>query len=165
VVIGDFDSASAVMTGDFAVYPLPREKDDTDLLAAVKMGMERGFRRFRIFGGLGGRIDHTYGNFSVLQWIADNGGQGTLESRTTTVYLCRGGQEPLLLNGMEGRTVSVFPFGTDHCVVTYRGLQYPMNHGILSSGMPLGVSNMVLSPEASILVESGTALVFLTEEI
>jgi thiamine pyrophosphokinase len=66
---------------------------------------------------------------------------------------------------MEGRTVSVFPFGTDHCVVTYHGLQYPMNHGILSSGMPLGVSNVVLSPEASILVESGTALVFLTEEI
>lgn len=40
--------------------PPPVEKDDTDTLAAVKLGLERECTDFWIYGGTGGkRLDHT----------------------------------------------------------------------------------------------------------
>lgn len=159
VVIGDFDSTAAQSESPFAVVVLPREKDDTDLLAAVKLALDRGCRRFRIFGALGGRLDHSYGNLSVLQYLADHGASGTLENGSTTVYLRRENDPPLILTDRVGQTVSVFPFGAPRCTVTYRGLQYPLEHGELSIGVPLGVSNVVVQAEASVAVEVGTAVI------
>ena len=60
-ILGDFDSLGYVPdTG--VVYPV--EKDDTDTMLAVRRGLELGFRRFVIYGGLEGRrLDHTVANF------------------------------------------------------------------------------------------------------
>ncbi len=159
VVIGDFDSLPAMPAGDFEVYALPREKDDTDLLAAVKLALERGYRQFQILGALGGRLDHTYGNLSVLQFIAERGGSAVLEDGNAAVFLRRAGDAPLVLERQAGRTVSVFPFGAAQCVVTYQGLQYPLEHGMLSSGTPRGVSNVIVNSHAQIMVEAGAAIV------
>lgn len=163
VVIGDFDSAEGVPQGDFEILSLPREKDDTDLLAAVKLALSRGYRAFRILGALGGRLDHAYGNLSVLQFIADQGGTAALEDGSTRVFLRRAGDPPLLLEQQQGKTVSVFPFGTSRCVATYTGLQYPLTHGELTIGVPLGVSNVVVEERASIFIESGTAIILVLE--
>ena len=72
--------------------------------------MEKGYTQFRILGALGGRIDHQYGNFSVLQFIAEHGGSATLEDGSTIVALRRSGDAPFLLEKQKGRTVSVFPW-------------------------------------------------------
>lgn len=165
VVIGDFDSAAAVPEGDFEVISLPREKDDTDLLAAVKLALERGYRKFRILGALGGRMDHAYGNLSVLQFLAANGAVGVLEDENTVVSLVGAGDPPLVLEQQKGRTVSVFPFGVSQCVATYQGLQYPLEHGTLSIEVPLGVSNVIVSDHAQITVEAGTAIVIVLKEL
>lgn len=163
VVIGDFDSAAAVPEGDFEVITLPREKDDTDLLAAVKLALEQGFRQFRILGALGGRLDHAYGNLSVLQFLAANGAVGVLEDGNTAVFLVRADDSPLVLEQQMGKTVSVFPFGVSQCVATYQGLQYPLEHGALSIEVPLGVSNVIVSDHAQITVEEGTAVVMVLD--
>ena len=44
ICIGDFDSLGAPPDFDHIIR-LPVEKDDTDLVAAVKLGLERGYRR------------------------------------------------------------------------------------------------------------------------
>ena len=67
-VIGDFDSLGYVPE-QAVVYPV--EKDDTDAMLAVKLGLERGFRRFVIYGGMDGkRLDHTVANFQTLSFLA-----------------------------------------------------------------------------------------------
>ena len=62
IVLGDFDSLSDSqnLPEDFIRYP--KEKDDTDMMIAIKEGLARGYRTFRIYGGLGGRLDHTIAN-------------------------------------------------------------------------------------------------------
>ena len=44
----------------------PREKDDTDTVYALKEALRRGFDDFLLLGVLGGRLDHTLGNISML---------------------------------------------------------------------------------------------------
>ena len=163
LVIGDFDSAHKLPEEPIPTIRLPQEKDDTDLLAAVKVAMEKGYTQFRILGALGGRIDHQYGNFSVLQFIAEHGGSATLEDGSTIVALRRSGDAPFLLEKQKGRTVSVFPFGVPKCVASYTGLQYPLLHGDLVIGVPLGVSNVVTEDVTSITIESGTAVIMVVD--
>ncbi len=58
LVIGDFDTLKEIPTGANVVR-LNCEKDDTDMLAAVREGIKAGYKEFHIYGGTGGRIDHT----------------------------------------------------------------------------------------------------------
>ena len=75
-VIGDFDSLSGdVPDGDHSVR-LPPQKDDPDLLSALKVGWSRGAREFHIYGALGGRIDHTIANMQLMALLASHGGIG-----------------------------------------------------------------------------------------
>ena len=72
-VIGDFDSLSGdVPDGDRSVR-LPPQKDDPDLLSALKVGWSRGAREFHIYGALGGRIDHTIANMQLMALLASHG--------------------------------------------------------------------------------------------
>ena len=68
LILGDFDSVSGQAEEKVnalenripeRVVRLPKEKDDTDMLAALKEGLARGYRDFRIFAATGGRLDHT----------------------------------------------------------------------------------------------------------
>ena len=86
IVLGDFDSLGFVPDAN-NVIELPVEKDDTDTLAAVRIALGKGYKTIYIYGGLGGRTDHTIANIQTLSFIADNGGRGYLvsESEVLTV--------------------------------------------------------------------------------
>ena len=126
VVVGDFDSLRQIPTGAWETIVLPREKDDTDLLAAVKLALDRGCGEFSVLGALGGRMDHAYGSLSVLQFLSEHGASGVLIDRQTRVFLRQAGEPPLRLEGQREKTLSVFPFGAETCTVSYRGLRYPL---------------------------------------
>ncbi len=72
LIIGDFDSH---VKPDLSVETivLPREKDDTDTMAAVREAVKRGFRDFLLIGIIGGRIDHTLANIYILVWLDNRG--------------------------------------------------------------------------------------------
>ena len=72
LIVGDFDSLGIVPQGANVVRH-PVEKDDTDMMLAVKTGLARGYRTFVLYGGLGGRLDHTYANFQTLTYLARHG--------------------------------------------------------------------------------------------
>lgn len=87
LVVGDFDSLGRVPEHEYVIRHQP-EKDDTDLLLAVKEGFAKGYQTFIIYGALGGRLDHTYGNIQILTYIAERGGVGYLlqdETVMTTI--------------------------------------------------------------------------------
>ena len=68
LVLGDFDSAPEPKEKG-AILKLPREKDDTDTLYAVKEALRRGYTDITILGGLGGRLDHTFANMQFSLWL------------------------------------------------------------------------------------------------
>ena len=154
-ILGDFDSLGYVPESA-KVFPV--EKDDTDAMLAVRLGLQRGFREFLIYGGLGGeRLDHTVANFQTLQFLADHGASGYLIGRDQLVTVLKNGalRFPAAAEGI----VSVFCMGADAAGVTLRGLQYPLDSSTLTAGFPLGVSNHFLGKPSEISVKEGSLLV------
>lgn len=157
VVLGDFDSMEAP---DFPnLLRSPVEKDDTDTGLALRHGLEQGCRTFRIYGGTGGeRLDHTLANLQLLLWLRRQGARGYLYDRSF-VYTAISDETLVVPKTVEWGLLSVFCLGTDARGVTLQGVQYPLDHAVLSAGFPLGVSNHILASEALVTVEHGELLV------
>ena len=75
---GRFDSLREAPDGG-EVVRLPAEKDDTDMVAALRLALARGYRDIRhLWGRAGGRIDHTIANLPSLNFLARQGARGVL---------------------------------------------------------------------------------------
>ena len=154
-ILGDFDSLGFTPEGA-NVFPV--EKDDTDAMLAVRLGLNQGYREFILYGSLDGpRLDHTVANFQTLQFLADHGAFGYLVGRDTLVTVVKDGSITFPAGG--SGTLSVFCMGPDAQGVTLEGLYYPLQNGTLTSGFPLGVSNHFTGAEARIAVKKGSLLV------
>ena len=154
-VLGDFDSLGFFPEGA-NVFPV--EKDDTDAMLAVRLGLRRSCDEFLLYGSLDGpRLDHTVANFQTLQYLADHGAVGYLIGNTTMVTVVKNGKLTFPA-GCSG-TVSVFCMGQDAEGVTETGLFYGIEDGVFTSGFPLGVSNHFTGGKAEISVKNGSLLV------
>ena len=72
LLIGDFDSIKRI-PDNVNKITLPVEKDVTDCLAAYNEGIKLGFKAFAVFGGTGGRFEHTFANISLLAAASQSG--------------------------------------------------------------------------------------------
>ena len=154
VILGDFDSLGYVPQGA-QVFPV--EKDDTDVMLAIRHGLDAGFREFLIYGGMEGkRPDHTVANLQALAFLRAEGARGYLIGRTQVATVI---EKETAVFGADSRGIlSVFCLGKDASGVTLRGLQYPLEDGVLTSDFPLGVSNHFVGKEAEITVKNGKLL-------
>ena len=82
LVVGDFDSLGR-RPNHPNVIQLPVMKDDTDMVYALREGLERGYRRFVLLGGVGGRLEHTLANLQALAWLTTQGARGVLAGEGT----------------------------------------------------------------------------------
>lgn len=162
LIIGDFDSvdgqwraAIESIKEEFPVkvlqlYP---EKDDTDMYAALKRGLEAGYRDFRIYGGTGGRFEHTFANIQCLLF---------LKHRDAVGYIMDGSGMMLVIENesvsfrkeMEGY-LSVFSLGKEAKGVTLKGLKYTLENYTLTNDFPIGISNEFINEAAEVSVEDG----------
>ena len=157
LVVGDFDSLWH--RPDLShVVALPVEKDDTDMHSAIRLGWERGYRAFRLYGGTGGRIDHTLANIQSLAWLASQRGRGWLVGPDWTATVLSDGGALTLEAGRQGM-VSVFCLGDRAEGVDIQGLKYGLSDGVLTADYPLGVSNSFLGGESRVSVRRGKLLV------
>ena len=156
LVVGDFDSLEE-RPDHPNVMTLPREKDDTDMAVALEMGVKRGYRTFRLYGGTGGRIDHTLANLQCLTWLSRRGCRGELYGENWTAAAVTDGA--LTFDASHRGYVSVFCQGDRAEGVTLRGLKYPLDSAALTPDVTLGVSNEFTGAESSIAVRTGTLLV------
>ena len=154
-ILGDFDSLGYCPKGA-NVFPV--EKDDTDAMLAVRLGLRQGCGEFLLYGSLDGpRLDHTVANFQTLQFLADHSAHGYLIGNTTMVTVVKNGRITFPA-GCSG-TISVFCMGPDAEGVTEKGLFYGVEDAKLTSGFPLGVSNHFTGEPAEISVKYGSLLV------
>ncbi|MDE5562291.1 MAG: thiamine diphosphokinase [Clostridiales bacterium] len=157
VVIGDFDSGS-VPEAAAHVIKLNRDKDDTDMLAAVKLGLRRGYKTFVLYGGTGGRPDHTYANISTLAYLNAYDARGFLVDQSAIATVITDGD--ITLPKTAHGTVSVFAYGGTASGVTYKNLSYILNDVELTPDFPLGVSNATTDKPAKISVKHGSLLIY-----
>ena len=163
LLIGDFDSMEEPTSDSPPKIILPTVKDDTDTGYAVREGFRMGYRRFRIYGGVGGaRLSHTIANIQLLSWIRENGGEAELISGSTRLFIRSAGQIERFDAPGDG-SVSLFSLSEDS-EISIRGLFYPLDHGKLKRTWPLGVSNHFTGDPAEITVHSGEILIILEEE-
>ena len=156
LVIGDFDSLCKVP--DLSnLMRLPVEKDVTDMAAAVEQGILRGCKAFYLYGGMGGRPDHTLANYTILTKLSQEKIENFLYGEGYAVTAVTNGT--LTLTGGRGETVSVFSWSERSEGVTLRGLKYPLENATLTNTFALGVSNAFAEEKAMISVKRGTLLV------
>ncbi len=158
VVIGDFDSSRAPENTAAHIIKLNRDKDDTDMLAAVKLGLRRECRTFVIYGGTGGRLDHTAANISTLAYLNAFGARGFLIDRDSVATVVTDGKFTLPRSARG--TVSVFAFGGIASGVTLKNLTYALTDAELDPAFPLGVSNATTNAAGEISVKHGSLLIF-----
>jgi len=156
LVVGDFDSLGYVPEGE-TVVRLPVHKDDTDTLFAVKLGLEKGYKKFVILGGVGERLDHTLANIQALMYLTGRGARGCLVGANESLAMIKDGS--LSFAGSPEGIVSVFAYGGTAYGVTLEGLEYPLDGATLTTDYPLGVSNAFTGRPARVTVEQGSLLV------
>ncbi len=167
IVIGDMDSlkeqsllAQLASNGAVRIKQLPVEKDDTDLLAAVKEGLAAGCDYFELYGALGGRIDHTLANIQCLRFLLNNGAYGILYGSGQRMELIQNARICFSKTlYQKNRRLSVFAFGTDARGVTERGLKYTLDNALVRTDFPIGISNEFMDCESFVEVRDGTLLV------
>lgn len=164
-LVGDFDSIVHNDPHGVPITHLPSEKDDPDLLSALKIGWSQGAREFHIFGGLGGRIDHTIANMQLLTQLSACGGVGFLYGDGQIVTALTNAQADFNPSNTQrsdavARMVSVFSHSQHSYDVNEIGLKYALQHATLTNTCVQGVSNeFVGNTPAHIDVHDGTLLI------
>ncbi|EFH27700.1 thiamine pyrophosphokinase [Gardnerella vaginalis AMD] len=160
-LIGDFDSVRLKLPTDAVITRLPAEKDDPDLLSALKVGWAKGSREFHIFGGLGGRVDHTISNIQLMVRLARRGGIGFLYGDGQIVTAIHDGSLDFpASSGDDLRIVSVFSHTPVSNDVNEVGLKYQLKHATMHGDAVQGLSNELLNnTPAHIDVHEGTLIV------
>ena len=152
LVVGDFDSLGSVPENE-SVIKHPIKKDDTDTLLAVKIGLEKGYKAFVIYGAIGGRLDHTVATIQTATFVAENGAIAYIYDGTHTVTSIKNSN--IIFNATAKGYVSVFALSGVVKGVSINGLLYELNDAELTPSFPIGVSNEFIGRESEISVKDG----------
>ena len=155
LAVGDFDSLGMVPEHENVVQH-PVMKDDTDMMLAVKLGFEKGYTKFYIYGALGGRLDHTIANMQTLMYIANHGGQGWIIGDCCLTAICN--TEARFSADAQG-VISVFCLSGEARGVNIEGLLYEISDYTMQSDIALGVSNEFTGKPARISVKDGMLVI------
>lgn len=162
LIIGDFDSVTEGEKGaledlerDFPekVIRLKPEKDDTDMLYALKYALGKGFTQFRLYGATGGRFDHTLANIQCLLYLKNHGGTGYLMDGNGMVMVLQ--NEAVKFNSNLEGYLSLFCLGKEAKGVSIRGMKYNLDNAVMTNDFPIGISNEFIGENAEISVEDG----------
>lgn len=161
VIIGDLDSldpeTEKSLTGmGTRILSYPPQKDETDTQLALQYALSLEPEEISIFGALGGRIDHTLANMSILKIALDHGVPARLVDEWCEILIIR---DRCVLEGEEGQTVSLFPFSSAVTGITLRGFAYPLENDAMEIGRPYGISNLLVANQGVITIADGLLLV------
>lgn len=154
IVLGDFDSSDKPENIAAEVYPV--EKDDTDLMLALKRAVTEGCDDITVYGACGGRLDHTVGNIQAMAYCVSRGVKCRIVAENQRAELLLPGTysaEP-----MEGWSLSLFAYGGNVEGLTISGAKYTCENITLTPFFPLGVSNETVTEPARICFTKGLLL-------
>ena len=168
IILGDLDSVEEEDAREIAeiykqdperVVLLPSEKDDTDTLAAIRVGLSEGCKQFLIYGGQGGRLEHTIANIQCLKFLKEQGAVGYLMDGTGMVLVAQN-ETVRFKKEMEGY-LSLFAMDAKAEGVTIRNMKYELDNAFITNSFPVGVSNEFIGEEGEITVKEGTVCIII----
>lgn len=147
LIVGDFDSHENPHL-DTETIVLPCEKDDTDTVYAMKEAIKRGFDTFLLIGVVGGRLDHTLGNISMLLYLDSHGCKGTIIDDYSEMEIIS--SAPAYI---EDKYEFFSLLNITGCAkgITIQNAKYPLNDGEITCDYQYGVSNEVLPGKTAIV--------------
>lgn len=158
VAMGDFDSLGYVPKG-MRVARFSSNKDKSDMELALDRAKSRRFDDVYVYGGLGGRLDHTLANLQLFALFSERGLYVTAIDEDTAVAFITG-PDVFELPAVETGTVSVFSM-SDHAEGVFeRGLKWELDDATLTNRTSLGLSNELKGEAVMIGVEEGTLAIF-----
>lgn len=161
LAVGDFDSVtevefSRIKAESRSVLPLNPEKDETDTEIALNYAMEQGASEILLYGGLGGRLDHTIANIRLLLRFAKLG---------ATIILVEAGNRLRVLSPgthqfahFRHQYLSFFAMEQDVRDLTLTGLKYPLEGATLTQQDTVCTSNEIVAETFSVAFASGFLL-------
>ena len=155
LIVGDFDSHENPGLSVETVV-LPCIKDDTDTVYAVKEAVRRGYSEFLFLGVVGGRLDHTLGNVSVLLKLHTLGKKAAiLDDYGLMRSVGKEGAE--IPDSCRFFSLLNIDGTANHIYVT--GAKYPVTDGEITCEYQYGISNEVLPGQtARVTVGEGRLL-------
>ena len=155
LIVGDFDSHENPHLPVETIV-LPRRKDDTDTMFAVKEALRRGFTDFLLIGVIGARFDHSFANVSILLYLSSRGARGRIIDDYSEMEMVSesGAEIPdrypyFSLLAMDGPAKGV----------TIRDALFPLEDAVIGCEYQYGVSNEVLpGKKARVTVKEGRLL-------
>ena len=155
LIIGDFDSHENPNL-DVETIVLPCEKDDTDTVFAVKEAVKRGFDEFILIGVIGGRLDHTLGNVSILLYLDSLSKKGVIIDDYSQMEIVS--KEPAFIDDSYAFFSLLNITGVAQGV-TIKNAKYPLDNAEITCEYQYAVSNEVISGKtAEVSVQNGRLL-------
>lgn len=159
VIIGDMDSLpdgfeSSIFKGEF--IQVSADKNETDLELALQYALAFHPAEILIIAALGGRLDQTLGNISLITDPKFSTFDIQLSDGVEEIFLCR---DQALVKGGSGDIVSLIPWGGEASGVETENLKWPLRKEILYPYKTRGISNEMLGEEASVKISSGLLLI------
>lgn len=164
-IVGDFDSVETSIYNEFVdkhkdvkMLKFPSEKDYTDTELGIRIALEQKADIITIFGATGTRLDHTLSNIRTLNLSLQKGVFAQIIDEHNRIYL---GKDSLKLSreGMYGQYVSIIPFNKSLEKVVLKGFKYELQNAIMLFDASMGISNEIISNEASITCENGIFII------
>lgn len=162
IIVGDYDSLGYVPKGKEVIILNP-VKNDTDTEAAINIAIERGCKKFYIYGALGGdRFAHSIANIQLLTYLVHKGLEGYIVSNNE---ICTVINKSISFNKDYKGYISIFSLSSECIGVNEIGLKYELNDYTLKNDTTLGISNEFIGKEAKIDLKSGDLLVIFKKNI
>ena|SRR5207245_4891061 len=161
-VVGDFDSLPPRVETELRrrgsqFITAPAEKNETDTELAIQFALEKTATHITLLGALGGqRFEHSLANILLLAsfetipiQLVDGDSRGWLIRGPGTTQI----------TGQPGDFCSLFPLTAQANGVRTENLYYPLRGESLFFGKPRGISNVLLTTQASVEIADGLLFV------
>lgn len=165
VLLGDFDSVEKeeydYIKEKAKIVTYQKRKDFTDVSLCLKYAVENGYNDIVLFGVLGTRLDHSLVNVYLLKYAFDNFSKARIVNEYNEIFLIN---NYVRLSGVKNKTISVLPYSDVIDGIYLKGFSYPLYNAVMSKENPYGVSNYADNDTVEIKINSGTALIVITQD-
>lgn len=161
LIIGDMDSAERdqlkkLKEADVPIELFPHDKNETDLELAINRAIALKPGQIIIIGALGGRLDQTLGNITLLTDVRLSTFDVRLDDGVEEIFICR---DQVQVSGRSGDLVSLIPWQGVVTAVQTHHLKWPLKSETLYPDKTRGISNELLGETASVSIGSGLLLI------
>lgn len=161
IVIGDLDSVTyeerrKMEEMGVEVLEFSRDKNETDLELVINHALTLNSSQILILAALGGRMDHTLANITLLSNLQLATFNIRLADGVEELFFCR---DQAQVEGRSGDIVSLIPWQGEVTGVFTENLRWHLHHETLYPDKTRGISNEMTAEVATITIQSGLLLI------